>query len=301
MPHPHFHSAPMKKLILSCILTLVFVGVELFTGTIAHSLALVSDAGHNFADALALLLSLGAVKVAQTTATSKKSFGYHRVTILAAIINALALVLIALYIFWEAYRRLGEPQNVDSNLMIGVAFIALILNGTISYWLRNDTHDLNTRSAYVHMLGDALAAIGVILAGILILFTNAYWIDSFVSVLIGVFILWSSWDILREGVDVLLEAAPKGLDVEAIENAIKQSVGVLAIHDLHIWTISSGMFACSCHIVVSKNTIEEGQQVIKTIIGELQSRFHIGHTTIQIEVEGCDPNDVYCSISTRKH
>ncbi len=294
--HSHTPSASSRVLLVSFALTLAFVVLELFSGIFAHSLALISDAGHNFADALALILAFGAAKIAQGPSTSSRTFGYHRATILVALINALSLVLIALYIFWEAYSRLGDAQAVNSRLMIGVAFIALVLNGVIAFSLRKGTHDLNTKSAYVHMLGDALASIGVIVAGVIILFTGAYWADSAVSVLIGLFILWSSWSVIREATDVLMEAAPKGLDVQEVENTIKKISGVLTVHDLHVWTISSGMLACSCHVLVSRKTVEEGQQVIKDIIHDLQNRYHLSHTTIQIEVEGCDPNDVYCTL-----
>jgi cobalt-zinc-cadmium efflux system protein len=185
--------------------------------------------------------------------------------------------------------------------MIGVAFLALVLNGAIAFHLKRGTHDLNTRSAYIHMLGDALAAIGVILAGIVILFTGAVWVDQLVSVVIGIFILWTSWSVIRESVDVLLESAPAHLDMKLVEDTVKGVAGVITIHDLHVWTISSNMLACSCHVVVSKHTVEEGQQVIKNIVKELETRFHIGHTTIQIEIEGCDPNDMYCSIGRGGH
>jgi cobalt-zinc-cadmium efflux system protein len=294
--HSHAPAAPSRILLISFALTLAFVVLELFSGVFAHSLALMSDAGHNFADALALILAFGAAKIAQSPSTSSRTFGYHRATILAALINALSLVLIALYIFWEAYSRLGETQPVNSHLMIGVAFIALVLNSVIAFSLRKGTHDLNTRSAYIHMLGDALASIGVIIAGVIILFTGAYWADSAVSVLIGLFILWSSWGVIREATDVLLESAPKDLDMIQVEKTIRNIPGVLDMHDLHVWTISSGMLACSCHAIVSRKTVEDGQQVIKDIVAQLKDRFHIGHTTIQVEIEGCDPNDMYCFV-----
>ena len=268
--------------------------LEAFAGVFAHSLALISDAGHNFADAFALILAFGAAKIAESPSTPNRSFGYHRATILAALVNALSLVLISLYIFWEAYRRLGTTETVNSQLMVGVAFVALVLNGAITFFLRNSKEDLNVRSAYVHMLGDALASIGVIVGGLIILFTGFYWIDSLVSIIIGFFILYSSWGILREATDILLEAAPKGLSIAEVEHSIKDVSGVLAVHDLHVWTISSSMLACSCHVAVSRKTVEDGQQIVKEIVVELANRFHIEHTTIQVEVEGSDPNELYC-------
>ena len=299
-PHAHPHSASISPriLLLACALTLAFVALEAIAGLFAHSLALISDAGHNFADALSLLLAYGAAKIAQSPSTPTRSFGYHRATILAALVNALTLVLISLFIFWEAYRRLGATETVNSHLMIAVAFVALVLNGAITFFLRNSKEDLNARSAYVHMLGDALASVGVIIGGFIILFTSIYWIDSLVSVVIGIFILHSSWGVLREATDVLLEAAPKGLSMNAVESIIKTIPGTLAVHDLHVWTISSGMLACSCHVTVSRKTVEDGQQIVKQIVQVLKDQLHIGHTTIQIEVEGCEPDELYCAPRT---
>lgn len=293
--HSHAHSGTQRVLFISFLFTLGFVVIEMFSGYLAHSLALISDAGHNFVDALTLLLAYGAAKVAQSPATSSRTFGNHRATILAALFNALTLIVIAFYIFWEAYQRLGTQQVINSSLMIAVAFGALVLNAGIAFLLREGTGDLNTRSAYIHMAGDAVAAIGVIVAGVVILFTHAYWVDSLASVIIGFFILWTSWGVIREGVDVLFEAAPAGLDMAQVEQAIKDTDDVLAVHDLHVWTISSGIVACSCHAVISKKTVEDGQQVIMDIAGELKKRFYITHATIQIEIAGSEQNDLYCS------
>lgn len=279
----------------SCVLTLVFVALEAVAGVVAHSLALISDAGHNFADAFALLIAFGAAKMAESPSTPTRSFGYQRATIIAALANSLSLVLISLYIFWEAFRRLETTVAVNSQLMIGVAFIALVLNGAITLFLFKSKEDLNARSVYVHMLGDAFASIGVIIGGLAILFTGLYWIDSVVSVFIGLFILYSSWGIIREATDVLLEAAPKGLSMKEVESVIRMIPGTLAVHDLHVWTISSNMLACSCHVTVSRKTIEDGQQVVRQIVEALKSQFHIGHTTIQIEIEGCERNELYCA------
>lgn len=295
MPHTQAHSGVSSHvLLLSCAFTLGFVVLEAIAGVFAHSLALISDAGHNFADAFALILAFGAIKIAESPSTPTRSFGYHRATILAALINALSLVLIAFYIFWEAYRRLGAAETVNSTLMIGVAFLALVLNGAITFFLRNNKDDLNSKSAYTHMLGDALASIGVIAGGVLIFFTDIYWIDSLVSVGIGIFIVYSSWEIIKEATDVLLEAAPEGLSITEVEQAITAVPGTLVVHDLHVWTISSGLLACSCHVVISRKTVEDGQQIVKGVVAVLKSRFHIGHTTIQIEIEGCGPDELYC-------
>lgn len=297
MPHDHRSSVMSNKLLIAFGITLCFVVFELFSGIWAHSLALISDAGHNFVDALALILAYAADKIAGSQSDSSRTFGYHRATILASLINAISLVLIAVFIFFEAYQRFGNVQSIKSIVMIAVAVVALLMNGLIAFWLKNNDHDLNIRSAFIHMLGDAVSAGAIIVAGIIIFFTNAYWIDPLISVVVGIFILRSSWGVIREATNILMESAPTGLDMAGLERVIVDTDGVIAVHDLHVWTISSGMLACSCHIIVSEHTIKNGQQVIKMIIKKLESQFLVMHTTIQVEIEGCDPNDIYCNIN----
>jgi cobalt-zinc-cadmium efflux system protein len=299
MAHNHAHSdqALNRRLVLSTALTLAFVLAEAAAGLWANSLALLADAGHNFADALALAISWYALWMAQRPANARKTFGYHRVGILAALVNAVSLVVIALAIAWEAGQRLRTPEPTAGGWMIGVAFLAALLNGAISLWLRHDAaRDLNIRAAFIHMLGDFLASIGVVVAGIVIALTGSSVADPLVSLLIAALILWSSWDILIEAVDVLLEAVPKGLDMAEVEQALKGVTGVLDIHDLHVWTIASGIIACSCHILVAEQSIKSGQQVLRAAALMLRERFNVTHPTIQVEVEGCDPSDMYCAM-----
>jgi cobalt-zinc-cadmium efflux system protein len=277
------------------LITAVFVIGEVIAGYFSHSLALLSDAGHNFADALALFFAWYGVWIARKPSTQQHTFGYHRVGILAALVNAVSLVVIALLIFWEAAGRLGNPRAVHSVPMIVLALVAIVMNTAISLWLRGDAaHDLNVRSAYLHMLGDAVSAVGVVVAGVLIVFTGTSLADSIVSILIGVLILWSSWGILQESVNVLLESIPRGMDMDAVVQTIADVPGVLAVHDLHVWTIGSGIIACSCHITVGEQSIRSGQDVLRVVNEELQARFGISHSTVQVEVEGCDPDDMYC-------
>jgi cobalt-zinc-cadmium efflux system protein len=295
--HAHSDHAINRRLLLSTALTLAFVLAEAAAGLWANSLALLADAGHNFADALALAISWYALWMAQRPANARKTFGYHRVGILAALVNAVSLVVIALAIAWEAGLRLRTPEPTAGGWMIGVAFLAALLNGAISLWLRHDAaDDLNIRAAFIHMLGDFLASIGVVVAGIIVALTGSSLADPIVSLLIAALILWSSWDILIEAVDVLLEAVPKGLDMAEVEQALKGVTGVLDIHDLHIWTIASGIIACSCHILVAEQSIKSGQQVLRAVAVMLRQRFNVTHPTIQVEVEGCDPSDMYCAM-----
>lgn len=297
--HQHGNSATGQRLVLSIAITLTFVIAEGLAGYFSHSLALVSDAGHNFADALALLFAWYGVWIARRPSTQRHTFGYHRVGILAALVNAVSLVVIALLIFREAAGRLGNPETVHSGPMIGLAVIAIVMNTAISLWLRGDAQrDLNVRSAYLHMVGDAISAVGVVIAGVVIALTGMSLADSIISILIGVLILWSSWGILQESVNVLLESIPKGMDIYSVQQTIVNVPGVLAVHDLHVWTIGSGIIACSCHITVGEQSISSGQDVLRLLNQELKARFGISHSTIQVEVEGCDPEDMYCIART---
>lgn len=287
---------------LAVLLTLAFVAAEAVSGWLGHSLSLFSDAGHNLADALALLFSWYALRAASRPSTAARTFGYHREGILAALVNAVSVVVIALIIAWEAVQRLAHPPPVNGTIMIGVAAAAVVMNVVIAVWLRHGAHDdLNVRSAYLHMLGDAVSAAAVIVAGIIVRITQSPLADPIVSFLIAALILWSSWGVLKESVNVLLEASPAGLDMARVEQAIQGIGGVLDVHDLHVWTVGPGVVACSCHIVVAEQSIRGGQQVLRAVVCELDERFHINHTTVQVECEGCDPSDMYCTIRKVEH
>jgi cobalt-zinc-cadmium efflux system protein len=286
--HSHTRTISSKQLWIATILTLTFCFGEAVVGYFSNSLALMADAGHNFADALALALSAFAVWMAKKPADNKRTFGYHRVGILAALANAGGLVIMAGYIFWEAIHRLFAPEAVQSGPMIWVALVAIILNSGIAWWLSSAaSEDLNIRSAFMHMAGDAVASFGVVIAGIVIALTGAYIADPIVSIIFAALVLWSSWSILTESINVLLEATPVGLDLSEVEKAICGVTGVLETHDLHVWTISSGLIACCCHIVVSEQYVTNSQQIQENVAHMLVHAFKIGHSTIQIEVDDC--------------
>src|ERR1051325_6615959 len=233
LTHNHATAVIGRRLAASIFITLGFVIAEAVAGYFAHSLALLSDAGHNFADALALLFSWYGIWIARKPSTQTRTFGYHRVGIFAALVNAVSLVVIAILIFWEATDRLGHRAPVHGTPMIAVALAAIVINGGISYWLRRDAkRDISVRSSYLHMLGDAISAAGVLVAGLVIVFAGTSIADPIVSVLIGLLILWSSWGILQESVNVLLEAIPKGMNMDKVEQTIAGVTGVLAVHDL---------------------------------------------------------------------
>src|SRR6476620_5462979 len=297
MGHAHGHGVGTtgRRLILSIIVTAAFVIGEAIAGYFAHSLALVSDAGHNFSDALALIFSWYGIWIAQKTSTAKRTFGHHRVGILAALVNSVSLVLIAFFIVWEAVTRMRDPEPVASLPMIVVAALAVMINAAISLSLRRAARtDLSVRSAYVHMLGDAVSAFGVVVAGVIVALTGASIADPIVSILIAILILWSSWGILKESVNVLLEAIPEGMQMEAVEQTICSVEGVLAVHDLHVWTVGSGIIACCCHVTVEEQSVREGENVLRIVAEALERKHGITHSTVQVEVEGCEPNDMYC-------
>jgi len=277
-------------------LTLAFVLVEAVSGWFADSLALLSDAGHNMADAAALGFSWYALRAARKPSHHGMTFGYHRVGVFAALANAISLVAIALVIGWEAIARIREPGIANGSVMIGVAAAGIVVNLLIGRWLHKDSKDdLNIRSAYLHMLGDAVSAFGVVIAGILVATMRAPLADPVVSMLIAGLILYSSYGVLRESATVLLEGTPSGMDMPAVIAAIKNVTGVLDVHDLHVWMVGPGVVACSCHILVAEQSIREGQQVLRAVVHDIEHRFRITHTTVQVEVEGCEADDMYCT------
>ena len=292
--HDHAHVSE-RTLRAALTLTIVFVTVEALFGWFGPSLALLSDAGHNLADAASLGFSWYAVAIARKRSHHGMTFGYHRVGVLAALVNAVSLVVIALLIAWEAVQQIREPQPANGGVMIGVASAAIVVNLIIGFWLRKGSrHDINIRSAYLHQLGDAASALGVVVAGVLVSMTGQQVADPIVSLLIAGLILFSSYGVLTESTTVLLEGTPAGTDMPAVIDAIKGVTGVLEVHDLHVWMVGPGVVACSCHIVVAEQSVREGQQVLRAVVDELTRRFRITHTTVQVEVEGCEDNDMYC-------
>jgi cobalt-zinc-cadmium efflux system protein len=282
-------------------LTSAFVIIEVAAGWYGHSLALLSDAGHNLADVAALGLSWYALVIGRKPSHHGMTYGYHRVAVVAALANAVSLAGIAVWIAWEAIDRLQNPEPANSVLMIGIAVAAIVINTVISLQLHEASKaDMNVRSAYVHMVGDAVAALGVVIAGAIVAITGSGTADPIVSILIAALILWSSWGVLFESATVLLEGTPPGTDMPSVVGAIKGVAGVLDVHDLHVWMVGPGVVACSCHVVVAEQSIRQGQQVVRAVAENMESRFHITHTTVQVEVEGCDPNELYC-VRTRGH
>jgi cobalt-zinc-cadmium efflux system protein len=276
--------------------TLAFVVAEAIAGWVGGSLALMSDAGHNLADAAALALSWYALRAANKPSHQRMTFGYHRVGIFAAFVNAVSLVLIAAVIAWEAIMRVRTPETPNSTVMIAVAAVAVVVNLAIGLRLhRGAEHDVNIRSAYLHMIGDAVSACAVVVAGVLVGTTGMPIADPIVSLLIAALIIYSTYDVFRDSTTVLLEGTPIGLEMADVIAAIRGVGGVLDVHDLHVWTVGPGVVACSCHVLVAEQSVREGQQVLRAVVHELEHRFQFGHTTIQVEVENCAADDMYCT------
>jgi cobalt-zinc-cadmium efflux system protein len=297
--HTHVHShAPTtgRKLQLSLWLTVVFIFVELAAGIKAQSLALLSDAGHNFTDSLALGLAWFAFYLQSKPPTEQKTFGYLRAGVLAGFVNALTLVVLAIFVFYEAYERFLAPRQVEEGIMMAVAAAGLVVNLAVMWALHADSHhDLNIRGAFMHMLGDALSSVGIIIGAVAIFYTGYEWIDPLLSVLIGVLILWSGWDIIREAVNILLEGLPRGITREDVCGAITGVEGVIDVHDLHIWSLSSSSHALSCHTVIDDLPPSESDAILRRINKVLQHRFHIDHTTIQFEHMRCEGAEEICA------
>jgi cobalt-zinc-cadmium efflux system protein len=295
--HAHTHSQTTgRKLQISLWITVAFIFIELAAGIQAQSLALLSDAGHNFTDSLALGLAWFAFYLQSKPPTDQKTFGYLRAGVLAGFVNAMTLVVLALFIFYESYERFLDPRQVQEEIMIAVAAAGLVVNLAVMWALHADSrHDLNIRGAFMHMLGDALSSVGIILGAIAIFYTGYEWIDPLLSVLIAVLILWSGWDIIREAVNILLEGLPRGITREDVCGAITGVEGVIDVHDLHIWSLSSSSHALSCHTVIDDLPPSASDAILRRINEVLQYRFHIDHTTIQFEHIRCEGAEEICA------
>ena len=288
--HVHVHAgrSPSRVLKISLAVTLAYIALLIVAGLRAHSLALLSEAGHNLSDFLALLLSLVAVYLQSRPASSTKTYGYHRAGVLAALVNASSLVVVSFFIFFEAFRRLQHPEQVHASVMMWVAGAGVVMNGVISLLLYRTGGDVNIRSALLHEVGDTLSTAAVIAGGWVILVTRNYWIDSVLSVGIGVLILWSGFGIVRETLNILLEGTPRGMKLEKIEGAIRAVEGVNDVHDLHVWSIGSETHALSCHISIADIPPSVSERILRDVKERLLHDFRIDHTTIQFEHALCE-------------
>ena len=273
---------------VSLLVTAAYIGLLVVAGLRAHSLALLSEAGHNLTDFVALLLSLIAVYFHSRPPSVTHTYGYHRAGVLAALVNSATLVAISFLIFYEAVRRIQHPQPVQAHLMMWVAAAGVIMNGAIALMLYRTGRDVNVRSALVHEIGDTLSTAAVIAGGWAILATGQYWIDPALSFGIGALILWSSFGIMRETLNILLEGTPRGVKLERVEAAIRKIDGVNDVHDLHVWSIGSETSALSCHISIADIPPSVSERILRDVKACLHHDFRIDHTTIQFENVVCE-------------
>jgi cobalt-zinc-cadmium efflux system protein len=298
--HSHLHEAASKtttRLTWSLLITLAFVLFEAAAGYYANSLALLTDAAHNLTDVIALALSWFAIRITAQPANAQKTYGYHRAGILVALLNSTTLILISLGIFYEAYKRFMSPPEVQSTVLIVVGLIAVVINLVTALLVhRGSESDLNLRSVFVHLMGDVLSTIGAVIAGIIIYFTGANWLDPFVSVLIGILILYNAWGILRDAVDILLESTPRDVDMKKMVGEITQLEGVLGVHDLHVWSITQELRTMSAHILTADISVSAGAEIQNRINELVAHRYNIAHATLQLECVDCDPDGLYCRI-----
>lgn len=292
----------LDRLGWSIMLTIVFVAGEASAGWWYNSLALMADAGHNFADGAALCISWYALRMSRRASSHHRTFGYHRAGILAALVNAVSLILIAVTIFYEGIGRFVHPEPVNGQAMIGVACVAVMVNLLIVVWLRHGgSKDINIRSAVLHMFGDMLFSVGVVIAGFIVLYTGWLQADPLVSLLIGLFIMLSSWGVLKECIHILMEGTPAGIDIQNLVAAIEEIPGVQGVHDLHVWTISSGLPMLTAHIVVEDQALSHGVGIVDSVNHRLHADFGIYHTTLQAECLACDSGALFCSLEPEHH
>lgn len=289
--HKHTHGIAKQTLRLAFFLTIIILVTELVGGILSHSLALLSDAGHVLTDIFALGLAWFATAQAERPANARKTFGYHRVGILAALVNALILMLVVLAIVWEAIQRFMHPGPVQPLAMFLSAGIGIAVNLYIGFGLHKEHDNLNVQAAALHVFGDVGASVGVIIAGIVIFLTNWDPIDPLLSVGIAVLIAFGAWHILCETIDILLEATPKSINMSILVQDMKSVMGVLNVHDLHVWSISSGICALSCHILIEDLPPSQSTPILQALEIMLAKKYRIEHTTIQFE---CHPHQELC-------
>jgi cobalt-zinc-cadmium efflux system protein len=275
-------------LAISLLVTAAYIVLLVATGIRSHSLALLSEAGHNFTDLVALALSLVAVYLHSRPPSATHTYGYHRAGVLAALVNAATLVIIAFLIFYEAAKRIQEPREVHAGTMMWVAAAGVVMNAAIALMLYRADRDVNIRSALLHEIGDTLSTAAVIAGAWAILATGQYWIDSALSFGIGALILWSSFGIMRETLNILLEGTPRGMKLARVEAAIREVDGVNDVHDLHVWSIGSETSALSCHISIADIPPSASERILREVKDRLLHDFSIDHTTIQFEHAICE-------------
>lgn len=286
----HHHNEPNKrKLLLSVLLNAGITLAEFIGGILSNSLALISDAVHNLSDTMAIMISYLAMRIGKKDSTTKNTFGFKRVEILAALFNAVVLIAISVYLFYEAYKRFVNPEPIQGKTMFIVATIGLLGNLISVLLLHKDSsHNLNVKAAYLHLLGDTLSSIGVIAGSIVIYFCNIYWIDPLLTILIGLVIIKATWSILKETVEILMQASPAALNLTEIKKELEKHPDIKDIHHIHAWRLSDNIIHFQCHADVNKNLpINEIDKIRIELESILHKKFGINHITIQMELDSC--------------
>lgn len=288
--HSHTHNTNKKALMIGFVITTAYMIIEAIGGWITNSLALLSDAGHMLSDSISLGVGVAAFALGGKAADASKTFGYKRFEVLAALFNGVTLTLISIYIFYEAYHRFADPPDVASGGMLIIASIGLVVNLTVA-WVLNRSGDtkenLNVRAAFLHVLGDLLGSVGAIIAALLIIFFSWGWADPLASIIVAILVLISGWRVTRDSFHVLMEGTPYNMDLDEVKLVIESTPGVTRVHDLHVWSITSGQNALSCHAVVDgRLSVRESEQLVQAIEKKLKEK-SIGHATIQMESEDC--------------
>ena len=301
--HNHTHGMAKQTLRLAFFLTLIILAAEVTGGLLANSLALLSDAGHVLTDIFALGLAWFATAQVERPANARNTFGYHRVGILAALLNALTLILITGWILWEAVQRFQHPQPVQPLAMFLAASVGIVINLYIGFGLQKEKENLNVRAAALHVFGDVGASVAVIVAGIVILLTRWNPVDAILSIAIAGLIAFGAWRILRETADILLESVPKDINLSALVRDMMRVQGVRDVHDLHVWCITSGMYALSCHAQINDLPLSQSAPILSTLERMLREKYRIGHTAIQFENDAhegscCAEDGLYCRMKT---
>jgi cobalt-zinc-cadmium efflux system protein len=275
-----------KRLWIALIVSSLIVIVEFTGGFLGQSLALISDSGHVLTDVLAVGVGILTLRLGRKRHTARRTFGYHRAEIFAALINGSTLIAVALLIIYEAYLRLQQPPTVQGPLVLGIASVGLLGNlGIAGLLSRSGEANLNVRGVFLHTVGDALSSVAVIVSSLIIIFTGYQGIDSLAAAIIGVLIMLSAYRLVRDSTNILLEATPREMNLETIAKTIGSVDGVKGVHDLHVWTITSGLYALSGHVTVDAEMIIDGSKIVGTIASRLKESFGIEHVTLQVEKE----------------
>jgi cobalt-zinc-cadmium efflux system protein len=298
--HDHSHTVPVgagreRRLVIAIVLNVGIVVAQLVAGFASGSLGLLADAGHNLTDVLAIAVALIAVMLTRRPRTGQRSFGWHRATVLAALFNAASILAVCVFVVYESIERLRDPQPVEGGIVVAFALLGALFNAIAAFVVHDGSNDVNMRGALLHLISDALTSVAVAACGVVMLVTDGfYWLDPAVALLISVLIAWQGWRLARTALDILLESTPDGLDPDAVTSAIEAVDGVDAVHDFHVWSLSSEMRALSAHVVVSGHpTLEEAQVVGARVKEVLAHEFAIAHATLELECEPC-ADDPHC-------